>query len=157
MKFVKEHERLILKVCNIYGQEIEDREDLYQDIIVQLWKSYPKFEKRSKVSTWMYRIALNTAISKFRKVKKLPQLDEINEQTTKVADQKSSENIELVSQLYDAINSLNKVEKAIVLLYLEECRYKEISEIMGISQSNVGFKINRIKQKLREKLKNNQS
>ena len=146
---IKENERIILKVCNLYCRESKDREDLYQDILVQLWKSFPNFSRKSKITTWMYRIALNTAVSRFRKEKKRPAQEQISDRLiTDSLDEGENESL-----LYAAIDSLNKVEKAIIMLYLDEMKYKEIGEIMGLSESNVGFKINQIKRKLREKLK----
>jgi len=149
INLIKEHERIILKICNIYCKEREDRADLYQDILVQLWKSFPSFNGRSKISTWMYRIAFNTAVSRFRKEKRAPIKEAISDQL--VSD--SSNEDENVRLLYLAIEGLNKIEKAITMLYMDGIKYKEIGEIMGLSESNVGFKINQIKRKLREKLK----
>lgn len=146
---IKENERIILKVCNIYCREPEDREDLYQDILVQLWKSFPNFSRKSKITTWMYRIAFNTAVSRFRKEKKQPSQEQISDRF--VTDSLSED--ENVSLLYSGIDSLNKIEKAIITLYMDGIKYKEIGEIMGLSESNVGFKINQIKKKLRVKLK----
>ena len=140
---------MILKICNIYCKEIEDRQDLYQDILVQLWKSFPNFDKRAKITTWMYRIAFNTAVSRYRKEKRVPIKEVISDRL--VSD--SSNEDENVRLLYLAIDGLNKIEKAIAMLYLDGIKYKEIGEIMGLSESNVGFKINQIKRKLREKLK----
>ncbi|MEQ8475234.1 MAG: sigma-70 family RNA polymerase sigma factor [Fulvivirga sp.] len=149
VSLIKKNESIILKICNIYCKEIEDRQDLHQDILVQLWKSFPNFDKRSKITTWMYRIALNTAVSRYRKEKKVPIKEAISERL--VSD--SSNDDENVRLLYLAIEGLNKIEKAITMLYLDGIKYKEIGEIMGLSESNVGFKINQIKSKLREKLK----
>lgn len=149
ISLIKENERIILKICNVYCREPNYRADLYQDILVQLWKSFPNYNRRSKITTWMYRIALNTAISRFRKEKKRPTQEQISD---RFASDSFNED-ENVSLLYSAIDSLNKIEKAITMLYLDGIKYKEISEIMGLSESNIGFKINQIKRKLREKLK----
>ena len=146
LKMMVDHQNIIHKVCRIYRNTIEDQEDLFQEIIFQLWKSYPNFRSQSKVSTWMYRIALNTALSSFRK--HLPQVDyteEIPEKTDFIYEQAATENEE---KLFDAIRKLNDAEKAIISLYLEDYSYREISEIIGISESNVGVRINRIKSKL---------
>jgi len=145
---IKEHERIILRICNVYCAESVDRADLYQDIAIQLWKSFPSFDSKAKITTWMYRIALNTAISRFRKEKKRPRQEQITDQFT--ADSLHEE--ENTRLLYSAIGSLNKIDKAITMLYLDGIQYREIGEIMGLSESNIGFKINRIKKKLREKL-----
>lgn len=150
---IQENERVILKVCNVYCREQEDRDDLYQDILIQLWKSFPSFEKRSKITTWIYRIAFNTAISRFRKQKKIPIIEPISDQLLPDSCSDDDENIQF---LYLAIEDLNKIEKAIMMLYLDGTKYKEIGEIMGLSESNVGFKINQIKGKLREKLNINE-
>ncbi len=150
---VRENEQILIKVCNVYCRETEDREDLYQDILIQLWKSFPKFNHRAKVSTWIYRVALNTAISRYRKVKRLPTKESITEHLVMHHLDSNNTKKEAVSSLHTAIESLTKVEKAIITLYLEELKYQEIAEIIGISVSNVGFKINKIKNKLRDKLK----
>ena len=149
LSLIKNNEKVILKICNIYCRESEDRADLYQDILIQLWNSYPKFNRRSKVTTWMYRIALNTAVSRFRKEKKRPVREQLSDQYVTDSVNKN----ENISLLYLAIESLNKIEKAIITLYMDGIKYKEIGEIMGLSESNIGFKINQIKGKLREKLK----
>lgn len=146
---IKENERIILKICNIYCRESEDRADLYQDILVQLWKSFPNFNRSSKITTWMYRIAFNTAVSRFRKEKKRPTQEQISDRLISDSSNESGN----VSLLYSAIDSLNKIEKAITMLYMDGIKYKEIGEIMGLSESNIGFKINQIKRKLHEKLK----
>ena len=151
-QLISENEPILLKVCNVYCREVADREDLYQDILIQLWKSFPTFGGQSKVSTWLYKIALNTAITRYRKVKRLPVKEPITEHSIILTNQDNSRE-ENNRFLYAAIEDLNKVEKAIITLYLEEVKYQEIAEIMGISESNVGFKINRIKKKLRDKLK----
>ena len=149
ISLIKENERIILKICNIYCKESEDRADLYQDILVQLWKSFPNFNRKSRITTWMYRVAFNTAVSRFRKEKKQPSQEQISDQF--VADSFNED--ENVSLLYSAIDSLSKIEKAIIILYMDGTKYKDIGEIMGLSESNIGFKINQIKGKLRVKLK----
>lgn len=149
INLIKKNESIILKICNIYCKEIDDRQDLYQDILVQLWKSFPKFDKRAKISTWMYRIAFNTAVSRYRLEKKKSINEEISDQL--ISDNSNED--ENVRLLYGAIDGLDKIDKAITLLYMDGTKYKEIGEIMGLSESNVGFKINQIKRKLREKLK----
>jgi len=141
------HRKLIYKVCHVYCSDPEDRKDLFQEIILQVWKSWGSFQNRSAVGTWMYRIALNTAITHFKKEKQsksalsitgieIPDLDGGNEKE------------ELVSQLYAAIEHLDKIDKSVILLYLDEKSYEEISEITGMSKSNVGVRLNRIKGKL---------
>ena len=146
LKLMVDHQNIIHKVCRIYRNTIEDQEDLFQEIIFQLWKSYPSFKSQSKVSTWMYRIALNTALSSFRKHSPLVEYhEEVPEKTDFIYEQAATENEE---KLFDAIRKLNDAEKAIISLYLEDYSYREICEIIGISESNVGVRINRIKSKL---------
>ena len=153
IRLMKENERIIQKVCNLYCREEEDREDLYQDIIIQLWEAYPRFKQQSKVSTWLYRIALNTAVSRYRKLKNQPRKENISDQLAGTVSPAQDPLNETNKQLYAAIDNLTKIEKAIILLYMEGTKYQQIAEIIGISESNVGFKINRIKKKLRSKLK----
>lgn len=140
---IGENEGLILKICNIYCRESEDREDLYQDIIIQLWKSFPKFENRSSISTWIYRISLNVAISRYRKNLKQPSQEQLNNELPVIDHQEVKE--EDTKALYQAIDSLSSVEKAIIMLYMEGIKYRQIGDIMNLTESNVGFKINVIK------------
>ena len=148
---VQEHRAMLYKVCRLYCFSEHDRQDLFQEIIIQLWKSYPKFRGESKFSTWLYRIALNTAISDLRKQKRrIPPLDP-DHLPTQVQDiQYQQEQEEQLQQLYAAINQLTEVEKALVMLYLEDRSYDEMEEILGINQNNLRVKMNRIKEKLRK-------
>ena len=146
LKMVEEHQKIIHKVCRIYRNSIEDQEDLFQEIVFQLWKSYPGFRSQAKVGTWMYRIALNTALASFRKHSlQVDYHGEVPDKTDHVYDHAASENEE---KLFDAIRKLNDAEKAIISLYLEDYSYREIGEIIGISEINVGVRLNRIKAKL---------
>lgn len=152
-KFVAEiddNKGIIFKVCNIYCRTSEDKEDLFQDIVLQLWRSYSSFKGESKFSTWMYRIAINTAITRLRKETKKEKkfLENIEESKLPIYD--SSEEYDRMDLIYQAIDRLSEVEKAIIILYIDECTYKEMSEIIGISESNIGFKLNRIKIKLKK-------
>lgn len=149
IELVKKNEQIVLKVCNVYCHESGDREDLYQEILIQLWKAFPTFNRQAKFSTWMYRISFNTAVSRYRKAQKSPQSEPIPDQ---LADTSVDQN-ENAQMLHQAIASLNAIEKAIIMLYMDELKYREIGEIVGISESNVGFKINRIKEKLKKQLK----
>lgn len=145
---LKEHQKIIYKVCNLYMQSHADREDLFQEITLQAWKAYGNFRGDSKFSTWLYRVALNTAITFYRKEKKnivlnvetLPELSEIN------VDQIE----EKTKAMYMAIGELSKIDKAIVMLYLEDYNYNQISEVIGITPNNIAVKMNRIKIKLKE-------
>lgn len=140
---------IILKICNIYSEN-NDREDMKQEIIYQLWKSYPAFKGKSKFQTWMYRVALNTALLSFRK-KKL-NYSEIPADEIHIPDDINEDN-ELqsrVKELYNHIAKFNDLDKAITFLYIEQCSYQEISEITGINGKNVSVRLVRIKDKLRK-------
>ena len=148
------HQPIILKVCRMYCTEKDDREDLFQEIVLQLWRSYPSFKGEAKISTWMYRISINTAITSLRKNSRKPvtqALSAEHENINEITEQRID--VEYARELQLAINILSKIDKALVMLYLEEKSYKEIAEILGISESNVGVKINRIKKKLQELIK----
>jgi RNA polymerase sigma factor (sigma-70 family) len=150
LQHIKEHQNIIYKVCRLYRDSPEDQEDLFQEIVYQLWKSYPSFKGESKLSSWIYRIALNTAIAVYRK----PKLDitypsELPEQVPYTADTNASEKEEW---LFRALRSLTDAEKAVISLYLEDFSYQEIATITGLSESNVGVRLNRIKNKLKERL-----
>ncbi len=137
----------------MYCDKEECRQDLFQDILVQLWQSFPTFNKQSKFSTWMYRVALNTAIAQFRKDKKNNE-DTFPEIPVNIPEEESYKEKEDRRELVQrAINKLSKAEKAIIVLYMDDYTYEEISEIAGITMSNVGVKIKRIKTKLQKTLK----
>ncbi|HEX2606785.1 MAG TPA: sigma-70 family RNA polymerase sigma factor [Flavisolibacter sp.] len=153
-KAIKTHERLLFKVCWMYARTQTDRDDLYQEIVLQLWHSYPRFRGDAQFSTWLYRVALNTAISGKRRQKdltvsyepdKLPVLSE-----TLLPDESDE-----LNRLYAAISRLNEIEKALVMLYLDDHSYDEMESIMGISSGALRVKMNRIKEKLRQLTKNN--
>lgn len=149
IKSINEHQKIIFKVCKLYRDNLEDQEDLFQEIVYQLWKSYPKFKGESKISTWMYRIAFNTAIVRFRKRKiSVTNFDSIPEKYHPTLENSYPENEE---RLFKLLQKLNSIEKSIITLYLEDYNYKEIASIIGISESNVGVKLNRIKNKLKNK------
>ncbi|HZI24090.1 MAG TPA: sigma-70 family RNA polymerase sigma factor [Chryseolinea sp.] len=147
------HRGLIYKVCHLYCDDPEDRKDLFQEIVLQVWKSLGNFRQESSIGTWMYRIALNTAITHLRKEKRsggkvsLDGIDipELNE---------DSEKEEQLKQLFKAIENLDRIDKSIILLHLEEKSYEEISEITGLTRTNVGVRLNRIKAKLSNTITN---
>jgi RNA polymerase sigma factor (sigma-70 family) len=148
---VHNHQKIIYKICRLYRDSKEDQEDLFQEIVYQLWKSYPAFKRESKVSSWMYRIALNTAIAVYRKSGiKVDYYQEFPESIHPVHDKPVSENEEL---LFCALRKLNDAEKAVISLYLEDFSYQEMAEITGLSETNVGARLNRIKNKLKSILK----
>jgi len=135
----------------MYRDSKEDQEDLFQEIVLQLWKAFPKFRKESKVSTWMYRIALNTAIAIFRKNR--VEL-EFKESMPKYLHSNNTElPPENEERMFEAIRTLNKAERAVIALYLENYSHREIAKITGITENYVGVKISRIKEKLKNNLK----
>ena len=149
ISLLNQHQKIVYKVCNLYMDRHSEREDLFQEITLQAWKAYGNFRGDAKFSTWLYRVALNTAITFFRKEKKKPSvysMDVIPDQTEDNNDPVE----EQVRAMYAAIGELSKIDKAIVMLYLEDYSYIEIGEMMGITANNVAVKMNRIKTKLKE-------
>jgi RNA polymerase sigma-70 factor (ECF subfamily) len=154
IRLIREHEGIIYKISRVYFDQEEDQKDLYQEIVYQLWKSYDSFDDRSKWSTWMYRVALNTAISFLKRDKsKLKKVSSEGLDNFKMEpfDPVMEERIEW---LYKSIQELSVVEKGIILLYLEGKRHDEIASITGFSATNVGTRISRIKEKLKRQISN---
>lgn len=153
---INRYRGILQKICNIYFYQHPYREDYYQEILIRLWKAYPGFKKESTFSTWLYRVALNAAIDLVRKESIQPVYKELSAQEYLIRDNYSEENLvtDRKEELYRAINLLSDVEKAIIILYLEGYEYKEISAVIGISETNVGVKINRIKKQLIKQIKN---
>lgn len=150
IQLLNEHQRIIHKVCNLYMDAHADREDLFQEITLQAWKAYAGFRGDAKFSTWLYRVALNTAITFFRKEKKKPEIYS-TEKMPDYGHQDTHDPIEeQVKAMYAAIGDLSKIDKAIVMLYLEDYSYNDIGDMMGITANNVAVKMNRIKIKLKE-------
>ena len=151
LELVNRYQPVIHKVCWIYADSLEDRQDLFQEILFQLWRSYPSFQGKSNFSTWMYRIALNRAITALRRETAKPEHVELDaeriETPAAAVAPTSGEQVEL---LYRLIRKLSRVERALVMLYLEDLSYREMSEVLGLSESNIGVKLNRIKAKLQE-------
>jgi RNA polymerase sigma-70 factor (ECF subfamily) len=153
---ITEHEALLYKVCHTYAYTQADREDLFQEIVIQVWKAYPNFKGDSKFSTWLYRVAINTAINGLRKRKNFITSYEPEKLPTNLSDDNRSEaEEEQFQQLYKAIGELNQVEKAIVMLYMEDYSYAEMEEILGVSQGSLRVKMTRIKDRLRQLTRNN--
>jgi len=148
IELINKHQGILHKICNIYFNRHPEREDYYQEMLIRLWKSYPGFKNQSAISTWIYRVALNTAIDILRKQNIRPVHTALSNIENNIPDGEQSIESEKRDKFYRAINHLSDVEKAIIILYLEGHSYKEIAEITGISESNTGVKINRIKDKL---------
>jgi len=137
----------------MYCTEQADVEDLFQEIVLQLWRAWPTFHRQSKVSTWMYRIALNTAITGLRRRTAKPILRPLDFEQHNYAEPPPQRiDLQYAPELQYAVSRLNKFDRSLLLLYLEDKPYSEIAEILGLSTSNVGVKINRIKKKLKELL-----
>lgn len=152
LDIIGQNKRLIYKVANSYCRDAEDRKDLVQEIIIQLWRSFGRYDERYKLSTWMYRIALNTAISHYRRdrnrqASNVPLHEDLlelaNDDSGLIADER-------VKQLYEFIGQLDELNRALMILYLDDNSYRDISEVLGISETNVATKISRIKNHLKK-------
>ncbi|SEB53242.1 RNA polymerase sigma-70 factor, ECF subfamily [Tenacibaculum sp. MAR_2009_124] len=145
------NQNIVHKVCRIYTMNSDAHNDLFQEITIQLWKNYEKFRGEAKFSTWMYRVALNTAISLYRKSTRTIKTQDISEVAFKIQshDYDDTEEKQL-KELYKAIRKLNDIDKALIFLYLEDKPYKEISSTLGISEVNARVKMNRAKDKLKK-------
>ena len=155
LSIIDANKRIIFKICNSYCKNADDREDLAQEIIFQLWKSWSSFNANYKLSTWMYRIGLNVAISFYRKERKTTDTVLMGDHVIEIADEQIEEILETkLNALQQFINELKPLDKALMILYLEEKPQKEIAEIMGITSTNVATKIGRIKEQLKQKFNN---
>ena len=134
----------------MYENDAEVRNDLFQEIVLQLWKSFPSFRGEAKITTWMYRIALNTAISGFRKHTRNVKTEDLREMHFNISDGGSDEHEENFQRLQTAIRQLSEIERAMIMMALEEVPYEEIAETIGITQNNVRVRMNRIREKLRK-------
>lgn len=154
---INAHKGILFKIAKMYVDEKADQEDLYQELVCQLWKSYSSFRGESQFSTWMYRVALNTAITYFKKDSKVSKVtfrlsNEINQLPSESRDLEIENQVQY---LYKAIHALNDVEKALIFLYLEGFSHLEIGSNLGISEGNARVKLNRTKSKLQEIIKRN--
>jgi RNA polymerase sigma factor (sigma-70 family) len=151
LKTLYEHQKIIYKVCRMYRNSKEDQEDLFQEIVFQLWKAFPSFKGESKVSSWLYKIALNTSMAIYRKSNlSFEYYENLPEHIQPSDEVIVSDNEE---RLFSALQKLNDSEKAVISLFLEDFNYEEIAEITGLSESNVGVRLNRIKNKLKTIIK----
>lgn len=147
---VEEHKKIVYKICNSYCRNIDDREDLAQEIVVQLWQSFSSFDERRRFSTWMYQIALNVAISFYRReCTRTRHVISSEEHLLEVADETANQSKD-IRLLYQFIERLDPLNKALILLYLDKNSYQEIAEVLGITETNVATKINRLKTKLKQ-------
>lgn len=151
LAIVSQYQPMLYKIVRLYRNSVEDREDLFQEIVFQLWKSYPNFRGEAQIKTWMYRIALNTALASFRKrstkINYLSQLPDLAEEII------SDEQVLREERLFAVLNLLEDGEKALIALYFDELSYQQMAEILGINENYVGVKLNRIKTKIKNLLK----
>lgn len=147
---LQENQNLIHKICRLYTNGEDAHKDLFQEITIQLWRAYPQFRGDAKFTTWAYRVALNTAITLYRKKTKTINTIEFDNKLHKIdQDEYNYEEEEHIKLLYKAVQQLNDIEKALVFMYLEDKDYSEIAETLGITEVNARVKMNRIKGKLK--------
>jgi RNA polymerase sigma-70 factor (ECF subfamily) len=151
LELVRDNEVRLWRVCRVYEDDTESRRDLYQDILVQLWRAMPSFARRAQAGTWLYRVALNTALSHRRR--------QAGRHETRLADRadpvsgtpsaiEQLETAQRLERLHRAIHHLGEVDRMLVTMYLDDRSYREMADVVGISESNVGVKLHRIKRKL---------
>ncbi len=148
LELVAKHQNIVHKVCHMFAQDEDDRRDLFQEITIKLWLGFKSFDGRAALTTWMYRVALNTAITIQRKEKREAETQSLHPNIQAIEEEEGRIGKAEIELLYQAINLLEPVDKAIILLYLDEKKYEEIAEIIGITKGHVGVKITRIKKKL---------
>lgn len=148
---LRENQNIIHKICRLYTSDSDAHKDLFQEITIQLWKAFPKFRGDAKFSTWAYRVALNTAITLYRKSTRSVSTVEYEKHSFFISqDEYNSEEEEQLKLMYQAVHQLNDIEKALIFMYLEDKDYTEIAETLGISEVNARVKMNRIKGKLKK-------
>lgn len=145
---IRTYERVIYKVCYMYTTPNTPLADLYQEVLLNVWKAFGRFRHECKISTWIYRIALNTCISFIRKERNIPEIVTLTQAADRMEEDDETE--AMLRQLYGMINRLGQLEKSLILLYLDEKSYEEIAEISGLTVTNVATKLSRIKEKLRK-------
>lgn len=154
-QLIEKNKGIIYKVARSYGKNEDDRADLFQEIVLQLWKAFGRYDDQYKLSTWMYRIALNVAISFYRKERGKAELLPLTEGMMEIADEIGNSEMEAnINLLQQFINELKELDKALMILYLESKSYKEMADILGISETNVATKVGRIKEQLKQKFSN---
>ena len=150
---IKQYEKVIYKVCSFYASSEHPISDLYQDVVYMLWRNFSKFRNECSISTWIYRVALNTCISGIRNTKRIPD-SVLSEYLDNILFESENADVDDIREMYRLIYQLKELDRAMVLLYLEGHSYKEIADITGLTLTNVATKLNRIKEKLKQSLKN---
>ena len=154
-EIITQHKGIFLKIARTYCRNEEDKQDLVQEMMIQVWRGLPRYDSKYPVSTWLYRVVLNVAISFYRKQRRsIPMAGPVLEETLVLVDEHPSIQQEQLKLLEQFIATLNDLDKALILLYLDDKSYAEIAQIMGISVSNVGTKLGRVREKLRAKFEN---
>lgn len=148
VRIINNSRGIIRSLCKVYYSKTEDQKDAFQDVVLQLWKSFDSFRGESEINTWIYRVSLNTILTKIRKDKKSIAAEPIDSTHFYISNAKADDNFELLSII---IQSLKDIDKAIVVLHLEGYRNKEISEMLGLSSTNISTRFNRIKSELIKK------
>jgi RNA polymerase sigma-70 factor (ECF subfamily) len=148
IEMIRDNERIIYKICSFYASDESPMADLYQEVVCNLWSSYPKFRSESSVSTWIYRVALNTCITGMRKDMRRPKGTPVSMLQDTISEPETLS--EQIREMYHYIHQLKTMERAVVLLYLEEKPYQEIADITGLTVSNVATKLKRSKEKLKQ-------
>ncbi len=149
LALIEAHKRAIYKVCYMYAADQEELNDLYQEVVLNLWKGFPRYRGDSKLVTWVYRIAMNTCITYLRHSNARPQTVSLTVEISEPLDDEESKATQL-RELYRLISQLGKLERALILLWLEERSYQEMADILGISKNNIAVKLNRVKEKLKK-------
>lgn len=152
VRAIQDNEGIIYKIARMYTKNNDDINDLYQEIVYQLWKYFETFKGNSKLSTWIYRVALNTSITQWRKKKRVGDRVDIEHLILKQAEHYDDEFEQRLNLVYNHIKRLNDIEKGLMLLLLEGKTYQEIAEVTGFTPTNVGTRISRIKQKLKQQI-----
>ncbi|MDR2955313.1 MAG: RNA polymerase sigma factor [Prevotella sp.] len=152
LKMLSDYQGIVHKVCLIYFKTEADRKDNFQEVVYQLWRSFTRLEDKTKVASWIYNIAINTSISKIRKDSRIVYHDSVIEFSQGIDSSYQADKEEELKFLLEAICQLNDIDKSIMLLYLEEYNYNEIADILGITKTNVGTRINRAKKVIKQYL-----
>ena len=149
-RFVNQHVGIIRRICKVYSNDADEYQDYFQEVVLQLWKAYGSFRGDAQASTWVYRVALNVCLSLLKRQKRRVSAVSLQPEhwSNLAAEAADPTEEEQLKQLYAAIRQLSEIDRALILLYLEGKKYEEIADILGISLSNVGVKVNRIKKQL---------
>lgn len=148
---MEQHQNILHKICRLYTNDLDAHKDLFQEMVIQIWKAYPTFKGDAKFTSWAYRIGLNTAISLYRNSKRrITTVSwEMSLQNIKYEEYNAEEELQL-HQIYQAVRQLSDIEKAVIYMYLEDKDYAEIADTLGISEGNARVKMNRIKTKIKK-------